>query len=639
MAELSAAWIVPLLESIVTSSGVASIADPRIGTELLGYRIEALLGRGGMGAVYRAEDTALGRKVALKLLVPELASRERFRTRFQRESRLAASIDHPSIVPIHEAGEVQGQLYIAMRYVEGTDLGTLLRREGRLDPSRALAIVGPVADALDEAHEHGLVHGDVKPSNVLLDVRERAYLADFGLTKRAEDGPELSGGLLGTIDYVAPETIEGTAVDERADVYSLAALLHECLTGYVPFVRDTDLGALWAHVHDPPPRLVDFPALDTVFAKALAKEPGDRFETCSAFVDAVGRALPMPEPHRARRRRLLLAGVLGLIAAALAAALALGRGEDGPNTAPTLAITSTVIQRIDPATNRLVATLRLPVQPFALAVGAGSLWAADPDAGVVYRIDPERNAVAQTIQTSGDSLALTFAADALWILNGRDGVVSRLDPGTGRITAVVPLPPGTQDPDSAFVGTESGIWAAWTTRTGNAVHIDPESNKPTVLQIGPAEVSQLDDLVPAAPRTLWALGPNPHDPFTTAALRVDPTATDLSRPDVVPIPANHGACVAADRDNVWFTNDAGFIVRVDTARGRVERRSRVGTGSCGGIALGWGSVWLTRWDEGTVTRVDRGSGEVLATIPVGENAFPASVAVGAGGVWVNVQPR
>ena len=236
---------------------MATLGDPRIGSELLGYRIEALVGRGGMGAVYRAEDLALGRKVALKLLAPELASHERFRARFQRESRLAASIDHPSIVPIYEAGEVQGQLYIAMRYVEGTDLGTLLRREGRLEPARALAIVAPVADALDEAHEHGLVHRDVKPSNVLLDTRGRAFLADFGLTKRADDDAEFTGGLLGTVDYVAPETIEGSAVDARADVYSLAALLHECLTGRVPFVRDTDMAVLWAHVHDPPgaPRL------------------------------------------------------------------------------------------------------------------------------------------------------------------------------------------------------------------------------------------------------------------------------------------------------------------------------------------------------------------------------------------------
>jgi serine/threonine protein kinase/sugar lactone lactonase YvrE len=617
---------------------VATLGDPRIGSELLGYRIEALVGRGGMGAVYRAEDLALGRNVALKLLAPELASHERFRARFQRESRLAASIDHPSIVPIYEAGEVQGQLYIAMRYVEGPDLGTLLRREGRLEPARALAIVAPVADALDEAHEHGLVHRDVKPSNVLLDTRGRAFLADFGLTKRADDDAELTGGLLGTVDYVAPETIEGSAVDARADVYSLAALLYECLTGRVPFVRDTDLAVLWAHLNDPAPGLRDSPELDPIFEKALAKEPGDRFETCSAFVDAVERGLPKPEPRRARRRGLLLAGVLGLAAAALAAVLGLGR-DNGPNTTPTLAITSSVIQRIDPATNRLVATLRVPVQKAELAVGAGSLWAVDSESSAVHRIDPRRNAVTETIQTSGDPLALTFAAGALWILNGRDGVVSRLDPGTGKITAVVPLPPGSYDTPIPFVGTESGVWASWSTDNGNAVHIDTESTKPTVLQVGPAEVTELYGVAPTGPRTLWVLGPNPLDPFTSAVMRVDPTLTDLSRPDVLPISGGHGGCAAADRENLWVTQyGSAFLLRVDTARLRFDRRTRVGSGTCG-VAVGDGSVWATNWSERAVKRIDPESGKVLAIIPVAEDAIPVSIAVGAGGVWVDVHPR
>src|SRR5438067_441195 len=215
--------------------GGAAAGEPLVvvGTELAGYRIESLLGRGGMGVVYRARDLALERNVALKLLAPELAQDVRFRDRFLRESRLAASLDHPAIVPVFDAGEVAGQLYIAMRLVEGTDLKALLRGEGKLEPARALAIVSQVADALDAAHERGLVHRDVKPSNVLLDARGHAYLADFGLSRRLGEVAAALGATqsLGTVDYVSPEQIRGEELDGRADLYSLGCLLHECLTG------------------------------------------------------------------------------------------------------------------------------------------------------------------------------------------------------------------------------------------------------------------------------------------------------------------------------------------------------------------------------------------------------------------------
>src|SRR5712671_6801333 len=203
------------------------------GSELAGYRIESLLGRGGMGVVYRARDLALDRNVALKLLAPELAQDMRFRERFLRESRLAASLDHPAIVPIYDAGEVAGRLYIAMRLVEGTDLKRLLAEQGALEPAAALALLEQVADALDAAHERGLVHRDVKPSNVLVDSRGHCYLADFGLSRRLADLPSPGGPgrSLGTVDYVAPEQIRGEQLDGRADLYSLGCLLYECLSG------------------------------------------------------------------------------------------------------------------------------------------------------------------------------------------------------------------------------------------------------------------------------------------------------------------------------------------------------------------------------------------------------------------------
>lgn len=215
-----------------------------------------------MGVVYRAYDPRLKRHIALKLLAPELAEDERFRERFLAESELAASLEHPNVVPIHDVGEVEGQLFIVMRLVEGSDLKALLRTEGRLEPVQVLAIVSQVADALDAAHAKGLVHRDVKPSNVLLDEREHAYLADFGLTKKITDHGAFAGELrsLGTVDYVAPEQIRGEDLDARADVYSLGCLLYECLAGEAPFAGGSDAAVLFAHLEEEPPTL---PGLET----------------------------------------------------------------------------------------------------------------------------------------------------------------------------------------------------------------------------------------------------------------------------------------------------------------------------------------------------------------------------------------
>jgi serine/threonine protein kinase len=216
---------------------VTTPADPRLGTRLAGYQIQALLGRGGMGVVYLAEQTGPHRRVALKLLVDPATASQGFRTRFLRESELAAAIDHPNVLPVYDAGDTDGVLWIAMRHVDGIDLAALLERQGPLASEQALGIVGQVAGALDAAHARGLVHRDVKPGNVLLAVQDdavtHAYLADFGLTKRigGARGLTLSGQVLGTIDYIAPEQVQGGPVDGRADQYALGCVLFECLTG------------------------------------------------------------------------------------------------------------------------------------------------------------------------------------------------------------------------------------------------------------------------------------------------------------------------------------------------------------------------------------------------------------------------
>ncbi len=273
------------------------------GRELGGYRLGKVIGRGGMAVVHQAEDLRLGRIVAVKLLAPELARNDVFRQRFARESKIAAAIDHPHIVPVYEAGEAEGVLYIAMRYVQGRDLRALLDRQGPLDIRQTVRITAQVASALDAAHAHDLVHRDVKPGNILVaegtdsDHPEHVYLTDFGLTKKSLSltGLTTVGQFVGTLDYVAPEQISGKPVDGRCDVYSLACVVYEELTGAPPFRRDDDLALLWAHLNDPVPPVSslrpDLPgALDEVLAKALAKTPDQRFDSCLALVAALRAA-------------------------------------------------------------------------------------------------------------------------------------------------------------------------------------------------------------------------------------------------------------------------------------------------------------------------------------------------------------
>jgi Protein kinase domain len=304
---------------------MAVTLDQRIGRETVvaGYRILEPLGRGGTSVVYRAEHVQLGRPAALKLLTPAVGGAER-QERFLRESKLAASLDHPSIVPVYDAGEEDGYLYIAMACIEGSDLKTLLVQEGKLPLRRALRIVGQIASALDVAHARRLVHRDVKPANILVGPDDRAYLSDFGVVKEvATIGTTHTGTFVGTIEYCAPEQIEGRDVDARADVYALACVLYECLVGTPPFHRSSEIAILNAHLHAPPPKLSkaapDLPAdLEPVLAKALSKSPLDRYATCGDLVAAV-RAVAVPQPRVARGR-------LAVSLAVLAAAALLGAG-------------------------------------------------------------------------------------------------------------------------------------------------------------------------------------------------------------------------------------------------------------------------------------------------------------------------
>ena len=288
--------------------------------------------------VYLAEHLVLQRRVALKLLGRELSAESGFRDRFIRESRSAATLVHPNIVTVYDAGEAEGQLYISMEYIDGTDLEDVIRLEAPMSVSRVARVAELVAAALDAAHSKGLVHRDVKPGNILVAPsqvdRESIYLSDFGITKRSASLPRLtrSGEFVGTIGYIAPEQILGRPVDGRADEYSLACVLYECLTGEQPFERDNDVAVIYAHLHDPPPsvrrtRSGSSSALDAVLSRGMAKTPEERFPSCGAFALGFSHASGSLVPARSRRsrstarRRLVAAGAVTIVAAAIAIGL------------------------------------------------------------------------------------------------------------------------------------------------------------------------------------------------------------------------------------------------------------------------------------------------------------------------------
>jgi serine/threonine protein kinase len=277
---------------------------PLVGDEFAGYHLRSVLGRGGMSVVYQAENPRLGNVIALKVLSPELAADDIFRARFLEESRIAAAMNHPHVIPIHDTGSSDGLLYIAMRYVSGTNLGQMIKKRGRLQPETAVLLLSQAARALDAAHRRGLVHRDVKPANLLVERGnddsdpDHLYLADFGISKMASGrtGLTSTGQFVGTVDYVAPEQIRGLSVLGMADQYSLGCVLYECLTGRVPFEKDLNEAIMWAHMEEQPTRPTLLrpdlpPEVDDMFSRVLAKQPGDRYASCREFMAAASDSL------------------------------------------------------------------------------------------------------------------------------------------------------------------------------------------------------------------------------------------------------------------------------------------------------------------------------------------------------------
>jgi YVTN family beta-propeller protein len=649
--------------------------DTRVGTQIGGYRIDRLVGRGGMGVVYLAHHLRLNRRVALKLLTPEFAEDPKFRDRFVRESQLAASLEHPNIIPIYDAGEESDLLYIAMRFVEGTDLKSVVVEQGALPPERALPILAQAAAALDAAHARGLVHRDVKPGNILLSSeagsRDHVYLSDFGLTKRmtSDSGMTGTGQFVGTLDYAAPEQFEGKQLDGRADVYSLGCVLYECLTGEIPFRRDNQAALVYAHLMADRPKVTagraDLPAaIDAVVEKAMAKAPADRYPSAGELVaDArnvlagqAGAEVGAPpskeapptgrEPpglHRPWPRPALLGTGAAAIVAVIVAAVLLSSGgggnggpsAGGPTSAGALSSRDRVV-RINPSTKQVVASVPAGRGPSAVTVGEGSVWVANSSDDTVSRIDPVGNRVTGVIPVGKRPVAIAFGEGSIWVANFLGNSASRIEPATNEVTATISLDSNPTSiaagGDSVFVVSAEEIIVTEPTPVVNVWLIDPDTNAVAATS---RIASTCRGAVAEGDEGVWVTtGQN--------LVRMDP-ATGMITSEFTPGLSLHG--VTLGDGSVWSASLGlpARVLRFDAAGERIleeipvgTTRARPGGPSCPIIPLAWGngSLWVANVDDSSISQIAAISNDVVDTFPVGSTL--TGLAVGQGGLWVTV---
>jgi YVTN family beta-propeller protein len=644
----------------------------RIGTELLGYRVEELAGKGGMGAVYRATDLRLRRQVALKVIAPHLANDERFRRRFLAESEVATSLEHPHILPVYDAGEANGSLYIAMRYVEESDLKRLLREEGPLSPARTMRLLGEIADALDTAHARGLIHRDVKPSNILISGQgdaEHSYLADFGLTQRAGEGGTTAGAprMTGTVDYIAPEQIERDDVDARADVYALGCVLFECLTEQVPFPRDSELAALWAHMRTDPPRPSELnpelpTAIDGVVERALAKDPDERYASSGELVRAAGDALGLSGVRVVRQRTplLLIAGGL-VVAIAAAAAFAVSNG--GGSAA---GLRGNTLVRIDPTTNRVSEVIDVGEKPSAVAVAGRTAWVYNLGDSTVSQIDTSTNSVRRTTPVStvpvhfayhlGPLLAANSAG--AWLIGvRRDGrnVLTNVGMDGGRREFLLDAAP------VAVAASDTDIWVLGPSQRGCPLYWDwerrplPADRSDTVLRLSPS-TGRILARVPIQScgissglshdrRSVWVFAMDYSVLFRLDARTSRVTGVANLGPGVTTVWAG-GGVPASGGGAVWVhaIDDGGRLLGVDPTTLRTTRTISSVPGRIGSIVYSSRSLWWNDAREGVVLRFDPETGKIASSVRVapessGRQRFHSSaIATGAGAVWVTVTP-
>ncbi|HEX4365085.1 MAG TPA: protein kinase [Solirubrobacteraceae bacterium] len=615
------------------------------GDVFVDYRIEGLAGRGGMGVVYRATQIGLERTVALKVITPALADDPDFRKRFVAESKAAASVEHPNVIPVYYAGELEHVLFIVMRYVDGPDLRALVRAEERLDPERAAHIVAQLGGALDAAHRHGLVHRDVKPANVLLDEDDHAYLTDFGLTKQAASdehgGLSRAGGWVGTLGYVAPEQIRGERIDARTDVYALGCVLVYALTGKAPYSGDSDEATLWAHLNAPPPSESVPPEFEGVVARALAKDPSDRYPSTGdlgrAALRAAGRSATAVPERNVGRGQAAPVGSDDTAATALPAPVATdpdgatrGSPADGRAGAAMRALGG----------ERLGALLRERRAPLAagtavLVIVAGGLAllgggksgqsASTTTTATPHALRPSRVERAEAGMLTRPN-ALTIAAGKVWAMSFQDGAIALVDADTGAHRGRLHVGDGGSSLAAGF----NSVWVA-------------KESTPTVLRInaktlrtvpgGAVEIAQPGRNVAIATgaRAVWVAVRNPSDGDHSpeSIVRIDPSTLAQRRIAI----AGGVQDLAVGEGAVWVTNRfAAKVTRIDVRDGS-QRVISVGRGPKG-IAVGEGGVWVASSIDDEITRINP---RTLRTTQIPIDAIPERITVGGGSVWTTAK--
>ena len=619
--------------------------DLRPGDHFAGLRIEGVAGRGGMGVVYRAIQPSLDRVVALKTIAPALAADETFSTRFVRESKAAAAVEHPNVLPIFSAGAEDGVLYIVMRYVDGPDLRSLIREQGRLAPERAAGIVAQVAAALDAAHARGLVHRDVKPANVLLSRGDHAYLTDYGLTKRlgstaAASAATRAGGWVGTLGYVAPEQIRDERVDARTDVYALGCVLFHALTGHAPYDRGSDEATLWAHLNDAPPDLPsEVPAaLGDAVQQALAKDREDRYATAGelgrAVLAAIGRpatsvaGLDTPLPPSAVEETR----VTPPEARPDAGTAVTSSDDPARRTAATALATPTETAPAPPPSRRpgkptlIPAVIALLVAAVVVGIVALNGGGTGPDG----RGGPETTrAGGGRVPLRVESVDVGGRPNGIAVTGGRAYVTI---PSAERLRTVAlgdfeRARPGPRVGKGAF-DIDAGYGALWVTSARDSeklTRIDLEDGlrTETALPDGPPVA------VEAGENAVWVgiRGARFRTTPRAQVVRVDPRSGEVVRSIDVPRGVQD---LAVGGGAVWITNrSSDTITRLDV---RTGQQRVIGTGrDPSGVAVGGGSVWTANSGDSTVTRIDRSTGRATSTVSVAGQ--PRFAAFGGGSLW------
>jgi DNA-binding beta-propeller fold protein YncE/predicted Ser/Thr protein kinase len=605
------------------------VAELAIGSTLAGYRLDELIARGGMGVVYRATQLALDRPVALKVIASHLAAKQDFRDRFLRESRLAARLDHPGVVPVYDAREEDGELIVAMRLVAGGDLKARIAEEGPLAPQEAVDLLAQVADALDAAHAAGIVHRDVKPHNILLE-GGRAYLTDFGLAKALGDSGVLSdASIVGTVEYMSPEQWRGANVGPPADVYSLGCVLYEAVTGIPPFARQAG---------DSEPEMPR--GLDAVIERAVAKDPAERYRSAGALIEA------------ARERQGATPTATRVLSeAADRPTLALGGGE-AAGRAPGLS------------------RWRRPLAAgFLVWFVSGLVIAAVAFLYAVFVYDWDEVSVSDPISVGGGPLRLAVGADTVWVTSAADGTLSGIGVDSG---AVIGRPLRVGEGVAGVAVGEGSVWVS-SPRTGQVLRVDPFARRTVEIPVGGRPgaivygggrvwVADQDD------RGITAINPAGN----TVLEQSVPPGNTVFRKGIPPRSAPLRLAVGAGA--VWASSaSTGTIRRIDfgsasadepiavgrgpsgltiagglvwVARSRADQVARVDpvTRSLfdepievgerpGGIDAGTSTVWVANAADGTVSRIDIDDGETIGD-PIGVGPRPGAIGVGREAVWV-----